>query len=155
MDDEALSNENNASVSINRDILPQLLGYQLRRALTRVYRSFGGHLRELGLTQGQFGVLVLIGANPGLPQTALAQAIGSNRSLMVRTIDRLEAADLVRREASPTDRRSHAIVITQAGRAMIDRLKTDVRDHEDRVASDLTQEEFDNLLRLLAKLNAS
>ncbi len=155
MDDEALSNENNASVSINRDILPELLGYQLRRATTRVYGSFGDHLRGFGLTQGHFGVLILIGANPGLPQTALARAVGSNRSLMVRTIDRLEAADLVRREASPNDRRSHAIVITEAGRAMIDRLKTDVRRHEDRVAGVLNAEEFDSLLSLLAKLNAS
>jgi DNA-binding MarR family transcriptional regulator len=155
MDDEALSVANAPPVSINRDILPQLLGYQLRRAATRVYGSFGEHLRKLGLTQGQFGVLVLIGANPGLPQTALAQAIGSNRSLMVRTLDRLEDANLVRREASPTDRRSHAIVITQAGQAMIDRLKKDVRDHENRVVGGLDGEEFDTLIRLLAKLNAS
>ncbi len=155
MNDEALSVETGPAVSIKRDILPELLGYQLRRAATRVYGSFGEHLRGLGLTQGQFGVLVLIGANPGLPQTALAQAIGSNRSLMVRTIDRLEAADLVRREASPTDRRSHAIMVTDAGRAMIDRLKTDVRQHEDRVARALDAEEFDTLLTLLAKLNDS
>jgi DNA-binding MarR family transcriptional regulator len=155
MNDEVLSVENGSAVSIKRDILPELLGYQLRRAATRVYGSFGEHLRGLGLTQGQFGVLVLIGANPGLPQTALAQAIGSNRSLMVRTIDRLEAADLVRREASPTDRRSHAIVVTDAGRAMIDRLKTDVRQHEDRVAGALDAKEFDTLLVLLAKLNDS
>lgn len=155
MDDEALSVETDAPVSINRDILPELLGYQLRRAMTRVYGSFGDHLRGLGLTQGQFGVLVLIGANPGLPQTALAQAVGSNRSLMVRNIDRLEAAQLVRREAAPKDRRSHAIVITQAGRAMIDRLKADVRDHEDRVAGVLDPQEFDTLLALLAKLNGA
>lgn len=155
MDDEALSVVNDPPVPINRDILPELLGYQLRRAATRVYGSFGEHLRDLGLTQGQFGVLVLIGANPGLPQTALAQAIGSNRSLMVRTLDRLEDAGLVRREASPTDRRSHAIVITDEGQAMIDRLKKDVREHEDRVVGGLNEEEFDTLIRLLAKLNAS
>ena len=155
MDDEALSVKTDAPVSINRDILPELLGYQLRRAMTRVYGSFGDHLRGLGLTQGQFGVLVLIGANPGLPQTALAQAVGSNRSLMVRNIDRLEAAQLVRREAAPKDRRSHAIVITQAGREMIDRLKADVRDHEDRVAGVLDPHEFDTLLALLAKLNGA
>jgi DNA-binding MarR family transcriptional regulator len=74
---------------------------------------------------------------------------------MVRTIDRLEAAQLVRREASPNDRRSHAIVITETGRAMIDRLKADVRSHEDRVAGILDAQEFEMLLSLLAKLNAS
>lgn len=155
MNDEALSVANQPPASINRDILPELLGYQLRRAATRVYGSFGEHLRGLGLTQGQFGVLVLIGANPGLPQIALAQAVGSNRSLMVRTIDRLEAANLVRREAAPKDRRSHAIVVTPAGRAMIDRLKADVRAHEDRVAGVLDAAEFNILLGLLAKLNGS
>jgi DNA-binding MarR family transcriptional regulator len=155
MDDEAISGAIDDPAPIERDILPELLGYQLRRAAIRVYGSFGDHLRGLGLTQGQFGVLVLIGANPGLPQTALAGAVGSNRSLMVRTLDRLEAAGLVRREPSPTDRRSHAIVITDAGRAMIDRLKADVREHETRVAGILDGREFDTLLRLLAKLNDS
>jgi DNA-binding MarR family transcriptional regulator len=155
MDEEANFEQTAPPTPLNRDILPELVGYQLRRAEVKVYGSFRDHLREFGLTQGQFGVLVLICANPGLSQTALAAAVGSNRSLMVRTMDQLESAELVRREASPTDRRSHAIAITDAGRAMVERLKIDVRDHEERVAGVLDKAEFNILLKLLAKLNDS
>ncbi len=139
--------------SLDRDILPDLLGYQLRRASRKVYGSFGDHLRRVGLTQGQFGVLVLIGANPGLTQTALAGALGSNRSLMVRTLDRLEKTGLVRRDPSPTDRRSHALVVTGDGMAMIARLKKDVVAHEENIAGGLTEQEFATLLSLLVRLN--
>ena len=139
--------------ALDRDILPDLLGYQLRRASRKIYGSFGDHLRQFGLTQGQFGVLVLIGANPGLTQTALAGALGSNRSLMVRTLDLLEDSGLVRRDPSPTDRRSHAIMVTDDGKSMIARLKKDVVAHEEEVANRLTEKESATLLNLLVRLN--
>lgn len=134
-------------------LLPELLGYQIKRAQERVYGGFSARLRRLGLTPGQFAALVLVEANPGLTQTALAQALGSNRSLMVRTLDRLEDAGLVAREPSPRDRRSHAIIVTDQGRTQVARLKADVRAHEDRIAKALGREAFDTLLDLLARLN--
>ena len=38
-------------------------------------------------------LLIVIGANPGSTQTALANAFGSNRSLVVRMIDKLEDSE--------------------------------------------------------------
>jgi DNA-binding MarR family transcriptional regulator len=139
--------------AINLGILPGLLGYQIKQSQERVYAGFAARLRRLSLTPGQFAVLVLVEANPGLTQTALARALGSNRSLMVRTLDRLEDAGLVAREPSPRDRRSHAIFGTEEGFKQIARLKADVRAHEDRIAAALGRESFDALLDLLVRLN--
>ena len=139
--------------AIDFGILPGLLGYQIKQSQERVYAGFAARLRRLGLTPGQFAVLVLVEANPGLTQTALAQALGSNRSLMVRTLDRLEDAGLVAREPSPRDRRSHAIIGTEEGLKQVARLKSDVRAHEDRIAAALGRESFDALLDLLMRLN--
>ena len=139
--------------AIDRGILPELIGYQLRRAQVKVFNSFAEHLDRLGLTPGQFGVLVLIGANPGSSQSALARAVGSSRSLMVRTIDRLEANGMVARRRAPADRRSHAIVLTARGGRMVERLERDVAEHERRMTEPLSADERDTLLRLLRRLN--
>lgn len=137
---------------VDFDILPTLLGYRLRRAQIRIVNSFAEHLKTLGLTPSQFAVLILINANPGLSQSALAELVGSNRSLMVRMIDNLEKLGLVDRKPVPTDRRSYALEITRGGASMVERLKQDVASHEATVSSGLTREEFDTLLALLGKI---
>ena len=43
-----------------RGILDQLLGYQIRRAQTRLFAHFEEHLHHLKITPGQLGLLVLI-----------------------------------------------------------------------------------------------
>ena len=48
-------------------------------------------------------------------QTALAQAIGLDKTTMVVTIDALERAGLVERRTSTEDRRARVIAVTEAG----------------------------------------
>src|SRR5215203_4418765 len=52
-------------------------------------------------------------------QTALAQAIGLDKTTMVVTIDALERAGLVERRMSGTDRRARVIAVTAAGRRKV------------------------------------
>ena len=52
-------------------------------------------------------------------QTALAQAIGLDKTTMVVTIDALERAGLVERRTSSTDRRARVIAVTGAGRRKV------------------------------------
>lgn len=150
-DDEGLSDD--AVSALDGGLLPSLVGYQLKRAHDKVYRSFSDHLATLGLTPGQFGVLMLIAANPGSTQTDLARGVGSNRSFMVRMIDRLEALGLIERGAVPLDRRSYAISVTPDGTEMVARLTEDVVEHEYATLSRLTRQETEKLLALLVRLN--
>jgi DNA-binding MarR family transcriptional regulator len=142
-----------AAPGVDRDILPELLGYQLRRAQARVFNSFLKRLDALQISPGEFGLLVLIGANPGLNQNALARAIGSSRSLLVPMIDKLEARGLVLRQKSEADRRSHAVVLSRPGTVLMARLKGMVRDHERQATTPLSEDEHRTLLRLLCRLN--
>ena len=84
-----------AADALDFDILPQLMGYQLRRAQLRMFTDFAGAMGAVQITTGQFGVLVLIEDNPGSTQSALARAIGIERSTMVAVIDTLERRALV------------------------------------------------------------
>ena len=141
-----------AKGKVNYDILPSLVGYNLRRAQIAVFAKFATAVAEHQVTPGQFGVLTLIGANPGLTQSALAKAVGIERSTMVAVIDGLQRAGLVERQPSPIDRRSYALALTAAGRKQTETLKKLVIDHENRALSDFSDRERATLITLLQRL---
>jgi DNA-binding MarR family transcriptional regulator len=132
--------------------LTGLIGYQLRRAQVAVFQHFADAFRELDITPGQLGTLVLVHANPGLSQSALGAALGIDRSTVVPLIDRLEARELVVRARSPTDRRSHALRLGPAGEQLLAEAERRVRAHEDAIAHRLSEAERRTLIELLAKI---
>jgi DNA-binding MarR family transcriptional regulator len=109
------------------------LGYFLRRAQVAVFQDFIRTLSEIDIRPAQYSVLVVIGANPGLSQADVSELLGIERARLVRLLDRLEKRGLMRRLASPTDRRSHALRLTAAGRAALKRAKALAAAHETRL----------------------
>jgi DNA-binding MarR family transcriptional regulator len=141
-----------AEAKVDYDILPSLVGYNLRRAQIAVFAKFATAVAKHQVTPGQFGVLTLISANPGLTQSALAKAVGIERSTMVAVIDGLQRSGLVERRPSPIDRRSYALALTAAGRKQTETLKSLVIYHEDRLLSDFSDRERATLITLLQHL---
>src|SRR3546814_10419581 len=93
-------------------VLPGLVGYTLRRTQEAVFGAFmelvTAKIDSAGLTPGQFGVLAIVVANPGLKQIELGTALGVDRSTIVAAVDKLENRGLVERRPVPHDRRAHA-----------------------------------------------
>ncbi len=139
--------------AVDYDILPELVGSHLRRAQSVVFDDFLRTMAAQRIAPGQFGVLVLIAANPGLSQSALARAVGVERSTMVEVIDRLQARGLVERRPSAADRRSYALGLSAAGRRLLARLKPMVRRHERRATLRLDEAEKATLIGLLRRLH--
>ena len=137
---------------ITLGLLASLLGYNLRRAQVAVFQNFTEMVGASELTPGQFGVLVVIDANPGLSQTQLGNALGIDRSTVVAVIDRLESRGLVVRQSAPGDRRSHALHLSDSGRATLRRLTERVRAHEREIARHLSAEELAHLIELLGRV---
>lgn len=137
---------------LNLDMLPNLVGYQLRLTQLAVFNDFGGGLKDFDISPGRFGVLVLISANPGLTQSSLAHATHLDRSTIVAVLDQLEARGLVERRPSPTDRRSNALMLTPEGKKLLKQLKHLVEAHEERIANALSPEEAVQLMTLLKKV---
>ncbi len=133
-------------------VLTELVGYRLRRAQAAVFSHFRDHIGADGITPGQFGVLVLIGANAGLSQSALAKALGIKRSTMVAVIDRLEQLGWVERVASVADRRSYALALSREGTEMLAQVTPLVRGHERNINSALNAKEKATLIELLDRV---
>lgn len=142
--------------NLDRGVLPTLLGYVLRRTQSAVFADFAATFQaaDVALTPGEFGLLVLVARNTGLSQMALARALGIDRSTLVPILHRLQARGLLVRRPSPTDGRTHALVLTPSGNKALGRFTALVCRHEKRIASGLSTTETRTLLGLLEKVRA-
>lgn len=145
--------ENTARAGIDMGLLPDLMGFNLRCAQLTLFQHFGATVGKEGISAPQFGTLLLIEANPDISQSAVAEALRFDRSTLVQIIDRLEDRGLVVRHVSPTDRRSHALRLTDEGVAELAKLKQLAAQHEADVAAGLSDPERAQLIALLAKLH--
>ena len=143
--------------SLDRGVLPSLLGYVLRRTQSAVFADFAGTFAKAGeaLTPGEFGLLVLVERNAGLSQMALARALGIDRSTLVPILNRLQARGLLVRRPSPSDGRTHALDLTPAGDKALAKYARLVKAHERRIASGLSAPEARTLIELLEKVRGS
>jgi DNA-binding MarR family transcriptional regulator len=137
---------------VDLGLLPELIGYHLRKAQLAVFQDFARTVGAGELTPAQFAALVVIERNPGLSQTGLGQTLSIDRSTLVAIIDRLEARSLVKRADSPRDRRSYALHISSAGRDLLGELTSRVRTHEAHIAGDLDADEKAVLVGLLSRI---
>lgn len=137
---------------LDLDLLPGLVGYQLRLTQLAIFGDFGNSLSDQAISPGRFGVLVLIGANPGMTQSRLALATQLDRSTMVAVIDQLEARKLVERRAAPNDRRSNALWLTEDGKKLLRAMKRRVRSHETHIAAALGEEDTARLIAMLSRI---
>jgi DNA-binding MarR family transcriptional regulator len=126
------------------------LGYLIRRAQIWIFQDFIRTLAEVNIRPAQYSVLLVIEANAGLSQSALAQTLGIERARLVHLLDGLGARNLVQRARSKSDRRSHTLTLTGQGRSALARIKILADQHEQRLAQKVGVPNHKKLLRLLA-----
>lgn len=147
-----LRGRDSKSSQLDFGILPDLIGYNLRKAQIAFFQSFDDAVAPHDITPGQFGVLILIRDNTGLSQSELGTAVGIDRSTMVAVIDRLENRGWVVRAPSQTDRRSYALELSAEGERLVSELIPKVQEHERAMLGELTGEEQKTLAGLLRRI---
>ena len=146
-------NEEGAAAPLDLGELSDLLGYALKRAQLRLYEDFLKCVAPLQLTPAQFSVLLLLDKNPGRNQTEIASTLGILRPNFVAMLDGLESRGLCERVRSANDRRSHNLLLTDKGRAVLARAKKLVATkHEARLNELLGPANRVALLEMLAKI---
>ena len=139
--------------ALNMGELSELLGYSLKRAQLKIFEDFLHCVAPLQLTPAQFSVLLLLDKNPGRNQTEIASTLGILRPNFVAMLDNLESRDLCARIRSTNDRRSHILVLTDKGKAVLARAKKLVATkHEARLNQLLGAANREALLVMLSKI---
>jgi DNA-binding MarR family transcriptional regulator len=132
--------------------LTGLIGYMLRRAQIAVFQDIFRTFAEVGIRPAQFSVLTVIAHNPGRTQSQVSAALGIKRTNFVALLDSLERRGLAVRRPAPTDRRSHALHLTEAGKAAMRRLNKKVDQLEARMIGQIGKDGRVALLALLHRL---
>jgi DNA-binding MarR family transcriptional regulator len=131
-------------LSTNTFLLKRL-GFE---AKDRSHEAFEG----TGLNAFHFAVMALLEEDPRETQAVIADALGYDRSHIVRLLDELEERELVVRKRDPEDRRRHVVKLTPDGRKALVKLRAIIGKLEDDFLMPLTPAEQDQLHSLLQRL---
>ncbi len=93
-----------------------------------------------GVSMWGYAVLSTLREEPVRAQSALARAIGADKTRLIPVLDELQRRGLIEREPDPSDRRAHLLKLTPAGSDLQASVQAGIRAEE---------------VRLLARLPAS
>lgn len=103
---------------------------------------------------GQKRVLIILRESGSMTQKELTDRLGVQPGSVSEVLGKLEAAGLIRRVPNGTDRRTTDICLTEAGEVAAQEAYTQRQQRHQLMFSSLTDQEKDQLLLLLEKLNA-
>lgn len=134
------------------DVLQNLVSYRIRLLQIASYKAFEQKVTGFGQAPRYFGMLKLIEANPGIPQTRLAEAIFLDRSSLVPILEALTREGWVERKSAPQDKRVRRVFLTVEGQDRLADLEKAATAHESIFTAGLAGHEKAQLLTLLEKL---
>jgi DNA-binding MarR family transcriptional regulator len=127
---------------------PECLCQASRSAARSVTNVFDRHLRPHGLRVTQFTILANLILRGATPVTALAEALGMDRTTLTRNLSLLGQSSWVETRNDENDARTHLVSATAKGRAAANDALPAWREAQDSVAAMLGGADVAALRRL-------
>jgi DNA-binding MarR family transcriptional regulator len=93
----------------------------VQRAARALARRFDEAFRPLGLTNGQFSLLMSLNRPEAPPMQAVAKLLAMDRTTLTAALKPLERRGLVRAARDQSDGRSRILILTAKGRSLLAR----------------------------------
>jgi DNA-binding MarR family transcriptional regulator len=138
---------------ISVGLLPNLLGYNIRRAEIALWRDLNSTVGEGIVRPGIFSLMILVEANPGIAQIDLANQLDIDKATIVGLVHYLQKQKWVIREQSTIDRRRTGVFLTAIGTRMLAKLRNEMLEHEKRFTRLFTQAELAMLFGFLRRIH--
>jgi DNA-binding MarR family transcriptional regulator len=97
------------------EVRDSCLCLHLQRAARALARRFDEALRPVGLTNGQFSLLMALNRPEPPAMAPVAQLLAMDRTTLTAALKPLRRDGLVRIDPDPDDRRSHLLSLTDKG----------------------------------------
>lgn len=133
-------------------IRDQCLCLASQRAARRLARRFDRLFAPLGLTNGQFSMLVALSGRWQPRLGELAEFLAMDSTTMTAAAKALERAGFLTLEPDPDDGRARRPKLTPAGRQVVARAVPLWQDEHTRVQTEVSAPNLAELTRLLAQL---
>src|SRR5688572_7001295 len=129
----------------------------LLRTASVVSRALARVVEPSGLSLAQYNALRIIrGAGTGgIPTLSIRERMIDEGTTITRLLDKLEDADLIRRERSYPDRRQVMCFATDAGRKLLDTLDPQVNAMDEEVVAVLDDAQLEQFVELLDAVRAA
>jgi len=140
------------------DVSPMAVIGRLSRTALLVESRLAGTFFTHGLDASSFDVLATLlrsGAPYRLAPVELARESMISTSAVAQRLNKLEVRDLVRRKANPHDGRGTLVVLTDAGRNLVERALPDHLETERALIAALSAAEQDQLVALLQRITGA
>lgn len=103
-------------LAVTHEVRDRCLCLHLQRAARKIGRRFDDALRPVGLSHGQYSLLISLN-RPDPPRLGdVARLLAMDRTTLTANLKPLERRGLLTVEADPEDRRSRRLALTEAGR---------------------------------------
>ncbi len=130
-------------------------GYLANHAARVFNRLVDGRLREHGLTLSLIGPLLLLSWKGSMLQRDLVRHSAVKQPAMVALLDKLEAAEMITRQASAADRRAATVDLTDRGRDAAAIGRAALLEMNDKAVSGFAPQETALVVDLLARVIAN
>jgi DNA-binding MarR family transcriptional regulator len=114
-----MSNRAGPPFSLTIEVRDTCLCLHLQRAARALARRFDDALRPLGLTNGQFSLLMSLNRPEPASIKSVAALLGMDRTTLTANLKPLERRGLVKGVVDAADRRTRLLVLTGAGRSLL------------------------------------
>jgi len=131
------------------------LGSMMREVIRLLKKRFIEQA-DIKLTTEQIGLLLVISMNKEeVIQQELACSMGKDKSAILRTIDMIEAKDLVKRVSDTADRRKKYLMITKKGERVIEQYLAIENELTILLQKGLTEEEIKTFYKVVDHIKAN
>ena len=131
------------------------VGYLMRRVMHSVLQQADRELAAHDLTHAQWLPLYKLTMGDGAAVAVLARELETDPGAMTRSLDRLEAKGLIRRERSTADRRVVNVQLTDEGRAVAQLVPPVLARVLNTHLSGFSRDEWELMLNLLHRMVAN
>jgi len=128
------------------------LAFLLAQVGAHAAMRFQHKLAPLSLSAPHVGMMRALSGAAGMSQQQLAALLGLHPSRLVALVDELESRGLVERHASPDDRRSHSLQVTDAGKKALADVMRIASKHQDELCAALDPKEREQLAGFLERI---
>jgi DNA-binding MarR family transcriptional regulator len=133
---------------------PRLV-FLLNIAQRRLQRWMAAQTDASGVTAAQAGLLFVLGQRDGVLMGEAGAALDLGPPGISGLVDRMTAANLIKRRADPDDGRAWRLWLTPAGRAALARSKEGLSEVNARLSAGFSEAEIDVVARWLTSLQTS
>ena len=127
-------------------------GYLVNHTARLFAAGLQERIKPLGLTIGQFPVLLELWVRDGVTQRELLEKLALEQATLANTLNRMERDELIVRKKHPSDARSQKIWLTTKGKAQRENAYQAANAQNEQSLAPLTQDEREQFLNLMRRI---